>query len=182
MLTGRTPLSDELSLRSWKKIIDIFPVRVREVVISGGEPFLFSVLPRLVNYLIEKKYFVTIQTNLTLTKQVYEINASSRLLISATYHSPMRIAQFEENLNEFRALGHRVIVTNPEQSEVETHRKTEIYDIDQAGEMCFDIPRLVIAPNGHLFYNFRSMFLSLSGLKPFPTHLKKQILGDKNDN
>lgn len=174
LLIGRRPVSTELYFDDWRKILSNFPLKIREIVITGGEPFLYRQIAELIDY-CTNNYFVSVRTNGTFT---CDLQRSSKLIINPTYHAPVDVEKFKRNISIFRQAGHLVIVTNPEGAAVETYRKTEIHNFDQAGEMCFDIPRLTLAPNGRLFYNFRTMFQWFGGMNPFPDYLKKQILGE----
>jgi len=74
-----------LDLLGWINLIDNFPVKIREVVISGGEPTIWPDFPELVNYLLSQGYFVTVYTNLT-NKNLLNVDKSRRLRVYATFH------------------------------------------------------------------------------------------------
>ncbi len=74
-----------LDVDDWVDLIQSFPVRVREVVISGGEPTIYPGMVTFINKLLELGYFVTVFTNLT-NKYLINTNKSFRLRIYATFH------------------------------------------------------------------------------------------------
>lgn len=101
-ITGSFPVSKHIGLSKWKKIIKNHPTKVREVVITGGEPMLMGEdFICLVDWLIENKYFVTIFSNLTL-KYGLRIKPSWRIRMVATYHRSMDIQEFRNNLELYK--------------------------------------------------------------------------------
>lgn len=149
----------ELNVDGWVNKILSFPVPVREVVISGGEPMLRDDFAALVNELTLRGYFVTVQTNLSIPKRAAELKKSSRLRISATWH-PSRCEYTTFNYHKMHFKGFRVDVTCPgktNETGVKIHNKTRIYSPSEASENCLDIQRFVFAPNGMLFPSFRDM-------------------------
>ena len=84
--TGKRPKAKPIGLEDWKKIIKGFPVRVREVFISGGEPTLISWLPELCNWLLDQGYHVTVFTNLHNDLALTSVKKSHRFQVFATFH------------------------------------------------------------------------------------------------
>lgn len=149
---------DEIDADNWIEKIKSFPVKVNEVVISGGEPMLRNDFADLVNGLVLSGYFVTVQSNISVVKRAAELKKSSRLRISATWHPSMVGAgEFLYFLKHFK--GFRVDVTCPEKNngEIKIHNKTRVYAPSESDEYCLGVNRFVFAPNGMLFCSFNAM-------------------------
>lgn len=86
---GGYPTSEEMSLHEWIKIIKRFPEKIREIVISGGEPMLHKDFVPFVQFLLDRGYYVTVYTNLSLKKGL-ELKPSRRLRFEASLHSSVR--------------------------------------------------------------------------------------------
>ena len=84
------------SLEYWKEWITTFPVKIREVALSGGEPTLVPYFADLVNWLLDEGYYVLVFTNLT-TLKIKEIKPSRRLRVEATHHSCFSVLSFLYN-------------------------------------------------------------------------------------
>jgi organic radical activating enzyme len=86
MRNGIKPSSKTITLDGWKEIINAFPIKIKEVFISGGEPTLISWLPDLCNWLLDKGYHVTVFTNLHIPIFLIRVKRSRRFQIYATFH------------------------------------------------------------------------------------------------
>ena len=75
----------EVTLEKWLHFIDHFPIKLREVNISGGEPTIMDYFPELVNELLKRNLNVSIFTNLSNNK-LFECIPSARLRIDASFH------------------------------------------------------------------------------------------------
>jgi len=73
------------SLDSWKKFIKEFPLKIKDVAISGGEPTLYPDAIEFINWLIDEGYIVSVYTNLS-NENLLKFRRSLRLKINATYH------------------------------------------------------------------------------------------------
>ena len=100
--------SESKTAKEWLKYVKTFPVRVREVVLSCGEPSIWPEIVELADSLLDEKYFVMIYTNLMNTR-LLNIQPNRRLRILATYHQSYNQKQFEKHLTALRKL-HRVDV------------------------------------------------------------------------
>jgi len=83
----------------WVKFIESFPIRIKEIFLTGGEPGIYSQIVPLTNELLSRGYFVTIFTNLTKISEFLSINESPNLKFQATYHRGANIETFKENYN-----------------------------------------------------------------------------------
>jgi len=82
--TGKMPRFPEKTADQWIDYLDNFPLKIREITFSGGEPFIYKEISELINGLLEKGYSIRILTNLTHFPKV--IKKSNRLMIRASYH------------------------------------------------------------------------------------------------
>ena len=83
----------EKTVEEWIELISNFPVRVREIRITGGEPFENDVTVPLVKWAISEGYFVIIETNLSSNiaklmhfKKLAQLPNTVRLQFYVTYH------------------------------------------------------------------------------------------------
>lgn len=76
----------KLTVEGWKDFITNFPIKIREIKLTGGEPVFYNGFIQLSNWILEQGYFLHINTNLSTTYKLTHINPSSRLYIQATYH------------------------------------------------------------------------------------------------
>jgi len=77
----------EKTFKEWKEFISTFPVKVRELRITGGEPFENDVTVPLVDWAISKGYFVIIETNLSSNfYRLASLPNIKKLQLYVTYH------------------------------------------------------------------------------------------------
>ncbi len=91
--------TEEISVLEWISIINNYEKengKIKQVNITGGEPFLYHDISFLVQCLVQKKIFVYIFSNLT-APYVY-IPRSNYVKIKATYHKNASIHRFTNNL------------------------------------------------------------------------------------
>ena len=86
------PVSDyfdpnEWTFGHWLNFLKTFPVKIKEVALSGGEPTLRPGIVEFVNKLLDAGYFVTIYSNLSRPDVLNEIRTSPRLIILTNYHN-----------------------------------------------------------------------------------------------
>ena len=86
----------EMSLQEWKDFINNFPVKIKEVCITGGEPGLWKGIAELTNWLLDEGYHVKIFSNLTVIAKFLEIKPSYRFIISATFHHGQNSYNFSQ--------------------------------------------------------------------------------------
>jgi hypothetical protein len=99
----------EVDLETWKEEIDKFPVKIREVYITGGEPTLIPYMPELVKWLLyEKKYHVTLFTNLYDVDEILKIGKYYRLQVFATYHRGDDASFYEIAYHQLCDAGYRI--------------------------------------------------------------------------
>ena len=83
---GKMPTSKESSLSYIKEKILDFPYRIREISITGGAAELHPDFIELVNWLLNKGYYVNVFTNLVLYNKLKQLPQSRKLLFTASYH------------------------------------------------------------------------------------------------
>lgn len=107
------PQDPELkTAEQWIKFIETFPIKIREVYITGGEPSLFKGIDYLCNYLIDEGYFVTVFSNLTSPARIFNnVKKSARFKISATYHSRAASSMIFNSVYMYLSNKHRIDVS-----------------------------------------------------------------------
>jgi hypothetical protein len=102
VIDGNRPVCDnEISLAGWQRRITHHPVKVREVVISGGEPMCYSEFVPLVDWLVSEGYFVTVFTNLTMLSGL-DMQPSYRIRLAASYHRSFDVVEWRKHLVLYR--------------------------------------------------------------------------------
>jgi len=96
-----------MNLKEWKERLDRIPYKVKEVVVSGGEPLIYRDIAELVNYMLDKKWLVSIATNMTVLRGM-RIKRSWRLNFHVTYHHDYPLEQFLANYESYKSHFHRV--------------------------------------------------------------------------
>jgi len=86
MVKGFRPNTKPISMEQWKEKIKTFPVKIREIFISGGEPTLVKWMPEFVNWLLGEGYHVTVFSNLFNAEEFLKVRKSYRFQIRTTYH------------------------------------------------------------------------------------------------
>ncbi len=90
----------EINWRKWRKFFENIPPAT--VSISGGEPFLYKRIVRLVNSL--KKHKVHIVTNLSMLRKIKKINRSIRFTVSFHPHM-ISLSAFKEKIIKLQRWG-----------------------------------------------------------------------------
>lgn len=108
--TGERARSRRSTLEQWKEFIENFPVKIREYHLCGGEPSTVAWMPRLANWILEKKKHVTLYTNLFNVDCISRIDPSHRFLIISTYHHQDDPERYTKAYNRLISLGYEVRV------------------------------------------------------------------------
>lgn len=104
---GNQPQANEVSLKDWIYTFDNFPNKIKEVVISGGEPTLVPYCAELINYLTDKHIQVAIFTNLS-NDILFDVRPSVYFRIGATYHQQYNISVFARRYKAFKKAGYQI--------------------------------------------------------------------------
>ncbi len=92
---------DEINPQEWFHLITHFPAKIREIVLTGGEPFMHKGCADLTNYLTSSGFFVTLFSNLALFPEG-KINPSIRLHIIGTLHLNQNAEEFWKKYNRIK--------------------------------------------------------------------------------
>lgn len=85
-LHGIWPGANEVDLADWLDFIDNFPLKIKEIFVTGGEPSLVKYIDSLVRELLNRGYLVTVFSNLARVDCFIELPRSPRLRFVVTYH------------------------------------------------------------------------------------------------
>jgi len=96
---GKRVESKTIELDDWKYLIESFPLKLREIRISGGEPMLMPYYAELINWLLDRGLYVMVFTNLTILN--LDVKPSGRLIYSTTYHKGANAERWQRNLREY---------------------------------------------------------------------------------
>lgn len=80
------PKKKTVELQDWLDFIDNFPEPIQEIVVTGGEPTLWPHFTGLVNSLLDKGYYVLVQTTLADLSKFFHLYQSRRLRFAVSYH------------------------------------------------------------------------------------------------
>lgn len=133
----------ESTLLEWLEFIDKFPLKLKEVHITGGEPTLMPYNDVLIQQLIKRKILVTLFTNLS---KPINVNPSPYFRIHASYHHSQTTTLFFSDLYyEYKKSGYQITVDEIGQkwlpfSDLKPELKT-ISDLETVK------PRIRIAPD-----------------------------------
>ena len=99
------------TLGEWKRFFNYFPIRIREVLVEGGETTLVPYMPELVNWLLhDKGYHVTLFSYLPAINPFLRIKPNYRFQITSTYHHQDDLIRFLAIYKELTTEGYRVNV------------------------------------------------------------------------
>ncbi len=148
MPTGKQPMSrGRLSFEEWQERIKNFPVKVREVYISGGEPTLVSYMPDLCNWLLDVGYHVTIFTNLhEALKSLTRIKPSYRLQIWATFHKGHRADLFGGAYHYLKGEGYNITAEELGEKTLDFTKLMQFTTVEALKD-----PSFRMSPDGQLF-------------------------------
>jgi len=107
LIDGNKPEYPEIDVNGWKQIIDKEKPSV--ILISGGEPGLYSGLSNIINYAVKCKCLIRILTNLTEIDEFVKINYTWRVIFTATYHEIGSLVRFIRNYNILKKRFHITI-------------------------------------------------------------------------
>ena len=130
LVDGKKASAKIKTMQQWKdhleqldRVLKLGGSRIKEICFNGGEPTLVSWFNKFCNWiLIDKKWILTIYTNLSDVESLSKLPESYRLIIRATYHhsyaNPLEFAVNWMSLN----MKYRIHV-----SELGVERKLEKY-------------------------------------------------------
>jgi organic radical activating enzyme len=155
--SGKQPHSDTSTFEQWIDLINRFPCKIKEFYISGGEPTLHPDFSKLVNYLLSKKYYVTVFTNLMTLHPLLGINTSFRFKILATYHHHSNKIIFMRNYNAVSNY-HRIDVNEIGDTKILPYSKLKPF----LKEDDFNDKNFRISPDRQIFVGCNDHFVNMS--------------------
>lgn len=164
LVTGRTPVvQKEMPMDYWQFFLRAFPVKVKEIFITGGEPTLVPWMTVFVSWLLKEGYHVTIFTNLFQYDVFLGIKPHYRLQISATFHHQDSKSRFDLAYGVLSKRGFRVNADEVDDGLCKVLSYSRLKPMAQCGE---DLQRSDIAttqfvaiPDGSLVVGcYRSYF------------------------
>lgn len=164
LVTGNVPkVQKEMSMDYWQFFLRAFPVKVKEVFISGGEPTLIPWMPTFVTWLLEQGYHVTVFSNLFQYLNFFEIKPHYRFQISATYHHQDSKERFEIAYQALERRGFRLNVDeiSDDKPKVFPHSRLKRMSLSGKDLQGHDLatPQFVAVPDGSLVVGcYRSYF------------------------
>jgi len=132
----------------WINYIETFPIKIKEIFLTGGEPGIYPEIAKLTNELIDLGYFVTVYTNLTKIGEFMYINESPRLKFQSTYHKDMDKELFKHNYKKMTEY-FRVDVDEIETNVFEISSKKNLCTIEDES----DTSRLRFDSDGAIYVN-----------------------------
>lgn len=150
--------SKEILISDWYRLISNFPIKIRELHITGGEPMLYAGIQFLVEKLLTLGFHISLNSNL-LCKRDFSNVISDRFRIEATLHDHDREDRFFENVEYYRQWV-RVDIDIFAKEKVYRNSKTGIaYKklMDPESPICLDMKRFKFTPDGRLWTNDREI-------------------------
>jgi organic radical activating enzyme len=98
--TGNYPHSEISTLEQWMELINRWPVRIKEIYLSGREAVLHPQFVEITNWFLGKGYHIKVFSNLMDIDKFRQIIKIHRFMITATYHHNCDKNKFMSNYNE----------------------------------------------------------------------------------
>ena len=157
--TGRQPHAVPIGIEDWKRIITNFPVKVKEVMITGGEPTLITWMPDLCNWLLNKCYHVTVFSNLQCTMSFKEIKNSYRFQIWATFHQEQDDKRFFDGAHQLLVgNNYNIRVGELGEKKLLPYSKLMLFQDNEGLKK----PQFIYSPDGKLFTSCYDLYWSQS--------------------
>ena len=146
-------------LKEWQDFIERFDrslqidrLRIKTIIVNGGEPTLLPYFVDLCNWILDKGYMMIIQTNLSNIEVLKKVRQSTRLKIHATHHA--EYANPDVIVKRWREIDriHRTELVEFGERTLKGHKRTQLKQIiyfeenDPIGNMNID-------PNLHIFFS-----------------------------
>ena len=151
--------SKEITPDDWYRLISRFPVKIRELHYTGGEPLLYKDIQELTLKLLPLGFHISLFSNLLIKRDLSKIK-SNRFRIEATLQGEKYREKFYHNVNHYRQWvrvdidlwGDRLVKRSPF-SLVKYRAKLEEKD----SSVCLDMKRFKFTPDGRLWVNDREI-------------------------
>jgi hypothetical protein len=96
------PKAAEKPWTFWIDCIKSFPVKVGEVIISGGEPTIYEGFYALTKALLDEGYLIQLYTNLADVEIINLLPDSSRMFIFATFHHKNDVEKWDRDFKKLK--------------------------------------------------------------------------------
>jgi len=151
LLVGKTTgefYCPEVTPSKWYNLINDFPVPVKEVILSGGEPMLYFQIDELIHALLNTGVHVVIFTNGTVRKRLSV--KSHRFRIQMTLHESCDRKVFYDNVAYYKRQ-YPVHIERFGDKEKRGVRTIKTSEKDIA--ICRNLKRFKFTPDGRLWMN-----------------------------
>ena len=150
------PVSEfELTADEWIEKVRKFPVKLRDIYITGGEPTLYKDTPKLINGLLALGYHVLVFSNLVKAEALLSVKPCRRFKIQATYHKCADIEKFKPRYEVLKEKGYRVGV---DEFEYKSLPYSELKEFDNPER--WKIPNFRYSPDGRLFSGVWDLYVA----------------------
>jgi molybdenum cofactor biosynthesis enzyme MoaA len=157
MVNGKPRNAKEVGLEEWKKLIDDFPYKLKEIYISGGEPTLMGYFSELINYITEKKILVTLFTNLSRTTGIMLIRSTPYFRIETTLHPEANVDMFKDSVRWLKELGYIVLVDEIDKQTIEGSlvkaKQTQVQELIDGKDRIRFAPDMKMSISCYDYYN-----------------------------
>lgn len=144
------------TLMEWQNYITNFPVKIKELYITGGEPQLVPYFVDLCDWALNDGYLVKVFTNL-MTDTIYDVRKSPNFSIYAVYHHKSNKGLFLRNWQKTRTK-HWIDVFEIETQEIPGSTITPLQtDINELSDS-----NLIVSPDLKLFTSCADQIINYS--------------------
>ena len=138
--------------QEWIKYLSNFPLKIKEINFSGGEPTFLKGFSNLCNWILGRKYLLMIYTNLTYISPLLSIKESDKLLIYTTYHKGFDADCYASHYAKVK-IKHRIVVNEIEKKTLEITDQVTPFGCTVATAKIVNKNYLFIAPDGAIYRN-----------------------------
>ena len=147
---GRRATWEELNGDEWLQIVNNFPLKVRKVLIIGGEPFFYPHCVELIKKLNEKRIIVKAFTNGTY-KRMLDIPPSPYYKIISTFHHEMNTKMrdhWQALHKRVQKEGYRILVNEVAVCELHGTQLMPLVTTNEDSVSCYFRREFIFMPNG----------------------------------
>jgi organic radical activating enzyme len=143
------PLSKEISIDRWMTIIYRL-YGVREIVLTGGEPMLYSFFPELCNFILDQGYFLMVFSNLQ-SKKGLQVKPHKNYMIYASHHLELTEKGEQTWQNNYKLYAERYNVRVDQLG-----KDKKVLSKEEEYANCYLKPRFTIDATGGFHFNLLS--------------------------
>jgi len=151
----------EITPDDWYRLLSSFPVKIRELHITGGEPFIYKEIEDLILKMLSLGFHVSLNSNLLIKKNLSMVK-SDRFRIEATLHDLKHTVKFHSNVAYYRQWV-RVDIDIFGDTKLKGNKRDKdgVAIKAKMGEneayVCLDMKRFKFTPDGRLWTNDREI-------------------------